>query len=98
MQDPASELRRINLLRLYEKWFEQRLERGFGRYTEPKWVQKAAFWLSRDHVTVVRETFHTVSSRRSVTLVPKTIIFETVIWLCFGLLVTELEFCLEGEF
>ncbi len=54
-------LPRILLLRLSEKWFEQRLKRGSGRYTESRWAQKVAFWPSRDHVTVVCETFHTVS-------------------------------------
>jgi hypothetical protein len=52
---------KVQLLRLYEKWFEQRLEDESGRYAEPRWVQKVAFWRSRDHVTVVSETFHTVS-------------------------------------
>jgi hypothetical protein len=61
MQDCGYGLPRILLLRLYEKWFEQRLKRGSGRYTESRWVQKVAFWSSRDHVTVVSETFHTVS-------------------------------------
>jgi hypothetical protein len=55
----------VGVQRLYEKWFEQRLKRGSGRYTESRWVQKVAFWSSRDHVTVVSETFHTVSLKLS---------------------------------
>src|SRR3712207_4916450 len=48
-----------------EKWFEQRLKRGSGRYTESRCVQKVAFRPSCDHVTVVSETFHTVSLSNS---------------------------------
>ena len=35
---------RTLILRLYEKWFEQGLERESGRYTESRGVEKVAFW------------------------------------------------------
>jgi hypothetical protein len=43
MHDPASELRRIHLLRLSEKGYEQRSEREFGRAGRQKWVEKCRF-------------------------------------------------------
>src|SRR5215208_3919854 len=37
---PEAEFPGITLLRLSEKWFEQRSDRGFGRYTESKMGRK----------------------------------------------------------
>src|SRR5215218_5253174 len=64
MQDSGYELRRIYLLKLSEKGYEQRSEHVFGPIRKPKWAEEPLFCGPEGYTLGASETFQTVSEEK----------------------------------